>query len=94
MQHSARIVSAIALDGTVELAAGMKLPNLTPREVEVLGLVAKGHSNASICDALCVSPKTLETHLRHVYLKLDLPRGAGWHRRVLAARVWLLRDEH
>ena len=68
---------------------GDPLGVLTRREREVLGLVAAGWSNAAISEALCVSPKTLETHLRHVYAKLDLPQSTTWHRRVLAVRTWM-----
>ena len=62
---------------------------LTPREREVLALIAAGHSNEGICDALVVSPKTVESHVRSIFFKLALPRGAGVHARVLATRVWL-----
>ena len=62
---------------------------LTPREREVLALIASGRSNEGICDALVVSPKTVESHVRSIFSKLALPRGAGVHARVLATRVWL-----
>ena len=63
--------------------------SLTRREREVLALIAEGHSNEGICRALFVSPKTVESHVHSIFLKLDLPRDAHVHARVLAARAWL-----
>jgi DNA-binding NarL/FixJ family response regulator len=76
-------------EAPVAAPACAALDVLTRREQEVLRLLAAGWSNSAISDALCVSPKTLETHLRHVYAKLDLPQTGTWHRRVLAARAWM-----
>jgi DNA-binding NarL/FixJ family response regulator len=63
--------------------------SLTPRESEVLALIAAGCSNEGICAALYVSPKTVESHVRSIFLKLGLPRGPRVHPRVLATRAWL-----
>lgn len=68
------------------------LHRLTRREREVLALIAAGCSNEGICAALFVSTKTVESHVRSIFLKLALPRGAGVHTRVLAARAWLDAD--
>jgi DNA-binding NarL/FixJ family response regulator len=65
---------------------------LTAREREVLALIAEGRSNEGICAELVVSTKTVESHVRSIFLKLALPRGAGVHARVLAARAWLQVD--
>jgi DNA-binding NarL/FixJ family response regulator len=65
------------------------VPDLTPREREVLALIAEGWSNRAICQALFISPKTLERHVQHIFTKLDLRPGAYEHRRVLAALAWL-----
>jgi DNA-binding NarL/FixJ family response regulator len=65
------------------------LEALTRRELEVLSLLAAGWSNEGIRDALCLSPKTVESHVHSIFLKLDLPRGSAVHARVLAARIWL-----
>jgi DNA-binding NarL/FixJ family response regulator len=65
------------------------LDGLTPRELEVLGLMAEGCSNQAICERLVLSPKTVEAHIRSVLTKLDLPPAAGEHRRVLAVLTYL-----
>ena len=48
------------------------LDELTPREREVLGLMAEGRSNRAICEKLFLSPKTIETHVNSIFLKLGL----------------------
>jgi serine/threonine-protein kinase len=65
------------------------LDELTERELEVLGLMAEGHSNDGICKALFLSPKTVETHVRHILLKLGIGETPGHHRRVLAVLAYL-----
>jgi DNA-binding NarL/FixJ family response regulator len=65
------------------------LESLTRREREVLSLMAAGWSNEGIRDALVVSPKTVETHVGHIFVKLGVHRGSAVHPRVLAARMWL-----
>lgn len=62
---------------------------LTRREREVLALMAAGWSNAGIREALVLSPKTVETHVHHIFAKLGVRRGSAVHPRVLAARIWL-----
>jgi DNA-binding NarL/FixJ family response regulator len=46
--------------------------DLTPREREVLGLLARGRSNPEICEALVISEATAKTHVAHIFQKLDL----------------------
>jgi serine/threonine-protein kinase len=65
------------------------LRELTDRELEVLGLMAEGHSNEGICKALFLSPKTVETHVRHILLKLGIGETSAYHRRVLAVLAYL-----
>jgi DNA-binding NarL/FixJ family response regulator len=67
------------------------LSELTPREREILILVAQGLSDRGISRCLCLTRKTVETHIRHVLTKLDLPRDGEHNRRVLAAVVYLTR---
>jgi DNA-binding NarL/FixJ family response regulator len=65
------------------------LDELTAREREVLGLIAEGHSNEGICRKLFLSPKTVETHVRHILLKLGIGEMPDYHRRVLAVLAYL-----
>jgi len=65
------------------------LAQLTPREREVLGLVAEGRTNASIAKELWLTEKTVETHVRSILGKLDLPLDGDTNRRVLAVVTYL-----
>jgi DNA-binding NarL/FixJ family response regulator len=65
------------------------LHELTDREREVLALMAEGHSNEGICNKLFLSPKTVETHVRHILLKLGIGETHEYHRRVLAVLAYL-----
>ena len=62
---------------------------LSPREREVLGLMAEGRSNAGICSKLFLSPKTVETHVSSIFNKLRLAQAPDDHRRVLAVLAYL-----
>jgi DNA-binding NarL/FixJ family response regulator len=65
------------------------LDDLSEREIEVLALIAEGHSNEGIAKRLFLSPKTVETHVRHILMKLDIGEAAEYHRRVLAVLAYL-----
>jgi len=65
------------------------LERLTPREREVLELIAQGLSNQAICDKLFLSEGAVEKHISSIFSKLDLPVDTGAHRRVLAVLAWL-----
>jgi HD-GYP domain-containing protein (c-di-GMP phosphodiesterase class II) len=81
-------VKAGRLDGeavnAVLRAAGRRAParrewprGLTAREVEVLALLARGHSNAQIARRLVLAPKTVSNHVEHIYAKLDVSSRAA-----------------
>jgi DNA-binding NarL/FixJ family response regulator len=65
------------------------LGRLSPREVEVLRLMAEGRSNTAIAQALVVSEGAVEKHVSNIFAKLDLPPAEQDHRRVLAVLRWL-----
>jgi DNA-binding NarL/FixJ family response regulator len=65
------------------------LSALTPREKEVLGLVAQGRSNAAIATALFISPKVVEKHVASIFDKLGLTPDDSDNRRVIAAIRYL-----
>ena len=65
------------------------LERLSPREREVLGLMAEGRTNAAIARELVVSDGAVEKHISNIFTKLDLPPTEHDHRRVLAVLRWL-----
>jgi serine/threonine-protein kinase PknK len=65
------------------------LEDLSPRELEVLALMAEGRSNAGIARQLWVTEGTVEKHVRSILRKLRLPEGEDDHRRVLAVVTYL-----
>jgi DNA-binding NarL/FixJ family response regulator len=67
------------------------LATLTPREREVLGLMAEGRTNRAISQALVVTDRAVEKHVTSIFAKLGLPATAGDHRRVLAVLSYLRR---
>jgi DNA-binding NarL/FixJ family response regulator len=67
------------------------LEQLTPREREILALMAEGRSNQGICRALWLSPKTVETHIRGAFNKLGIREAPEDNRRVLAVLAYLQR---
>ena len=70
-------------------ATASALSRLTPREREVLTLMAEGRSNAAIAARLGMGDRTLEAHIRQVLVKLDLEPSPDDHRRVLAVLQYL-----
>ena len=66
-----------------------RLADLTAREREVLALVAEGLTNSGIAKRLFLTVNTVETHVRNVLMKLDVPGNEDGHRRVLAVLAYL-----
>jgi DNA-binding NarL/FixJ family response regulator len=65
------------------------LATLTPREKEVLSLMAQGRSNTAIADALVISPRVVEKHVASIFAKLGLAPSGNDNRRVIAAIRYL-----
>lgn len=96
-------VSRVAAGGTAldreviaELIAARRGPrpidHLTPREREVLAVMAEGRSNAAIAAMLVITEKAVAKHINSIFLKLDLPPSEDDHRRVLAVLTHLGED--
>ena len=65
------------------------ISDLSPREHEVLALMAEGRSNAAIAEGLVVTPRAVEKHVKSIFQKLRLPPAETDHRRVLAVLRYL-----
>ncbi len=69
-----------------------ELGNLTPRELEILGLIAQGRSNRWIASHLTITKRAVERHINAIFLKLDLGEPEEVNRRVQAALLYLSGD--
>ena len=67
------------------------LASLSPRELEVLGLMAEGRTNSAVAEALFISTGAVEKHVTSIFGKLGLEDSGSDHRRVLAVLAWLQR---
>lgn len=65
------------------------MDELTPREREILRLMAEGWSNEGIATRLTLSLRTVESHVRWIFIKLGLPARTRLNRRVVAVRMYL-----
>jgi DNA-binding NarL/FixJ family response regulator len=72
-----------------ERAGDAALDALTPREREVLELMAEGRTNAAIARALVITSGAVEKHISNIFGKLNLPATDDDHRRVLAVLAFL-----
>jgi DNA-binding NarL/FixJ family response regulator len=70
-----------------------ELTRLTPRELEILALIAEGRSNGSIAASLGITKRAVERHINAIFLKLDLGEAEDVSRRVKAALLYLGSDE-
>ncbi len=68
-----------------EHPAGKKPSLLTPREIEILSMVALGVKNEDIADRLCISPNTVKTHIYNIFKKIDVPNR-------LQAALWAAKN--
>lgn len=101
LEHLAKAIEEVAAGGSVvdpqvvdalvsaRTSKPSVLDRLTPRELEVLGEIAQGRSNAAIGDVLFVSSRAVEKHINSIFTKLDLSLQDSIHRRVHAVLLYL-----
>jgi serine/threonine-protein kinase len=80
---------AVVTELLTRTASHEPLADLSPREQEVLALMAQGRSNRAIAGRLQLTAKTVESHVRSIFLKLDLQPADDDHRRVMAVLAHL-----
>ena len=97
----ARAVQAVASGGSVidphvvEVLVSARskrssaVDRLTPRERDVLGLIAEGFNNAAIAERLVLTPRAISKHINSIFSKLDLAGDDDAHHRVTAVLMWL-----
>jgi len=84
-----REVVAQLMGARADRASETQLESLTPRELEVLELIAEGRTNAAIARAMVITPGAVEKHVSNIFSKLSLPASDDDHRRVLAVLAFL-----
>lgn len=83
----AKVIDALITARTA--AESSPLTELTPRELEILSFVARGHSNQAIADDLVLTKRAVEKHINAIFLKLGLQHALDVSRRVKAALIYL-----
>ncbi|MBS1869260.1 MAG: response regulator transcription factor [Actinobacteria bacterium] len=86
------MIDAKVVDGLIAERRRLEhspLAELTPREIEILAYVARGHSNQAIADELVLTKRAVEKHINAIFLKLGLTEAADVSRRVKAALIYL-----
>ena len=86
------VIDELVVDALVATSTRRRdsvLDRLTPRELEVLSMVARGMTNGAIAAELVVTDRAVEKHINSILSKLDLPADAPVHRRVAATLVFL-----
>src|SRR5262245_61199941 len=82
-----RIARILAESGDVELVSA-RLGRLTPRELQVLELLANADTNAVIAEELGITTRAVERHVNSIFRKLEIPSDGSVNRRVRAALVY------
>jgi len=77
------------LVGAQARSEGSRVDKLTPREREILGLIAEGRSNAAIARSLFITTRAVERHINAIFSRLELAESAEANRRVQAVLVYL-----
>ena len=88
----AKVIDALISARTA--AESSPLSELTPRELEILSFVARGHSNQAIADELVLTKRAVEKHINAIFLKLGLQDALDVSRRVKAALIYLAENPH
>ncbi len=83
------VIDPEVIAGIMARRAAEPVDRLTPREREVLALMAEGRSNTAIAHDLFVTEKAVAKHTNNIFAKLDLPVAPDDNRRVLAVLAWL-----
>jgi DNA-binding NarL/FixJ family response regulator len=83
-----------ALISARSAAESSPLSELTPRELEILSFVARGHSNQAIADELVLTKRAVEKHINAIFLKLSLQDALDVSRRVKAALIYQAENPH
>jgi LuxR family transcriptional regulator of csgAB operon len=72
-------------DGNYDFSIARSESSLTPREIEIVSMIAAGATNAYIADKLCISCHTVKTHLYHIFKKINVPNR-------LQAALWVVKN--